>query len=71
MLADAFGEVIIGVFKIITFLFADLIFEVLIKGFGYLICYPFNHDLDPDGLIVLFTGISYWAALLLFICAVY
>ena len=36
----------------------EVIFEICVKGMGYLICRPFSRLIDPDGA---FVGIFAWA----------
>ena len=38
----------------------DLVFEILIKGAGYLIVRPFKRSVDPDGIVVVITGLAFW-----------
>jgi len=48
--------------RLIGHLFIDIILELLIKGPGYLINKAFarKKDIDPDGFLVLLTGIIFW-----------
>ena len=54
-----------GIFMIVIEFFSDIIFEVFVKGAGYLILrYVFQigrrKKLDPDGAGVIITGIVFW-----------
>ena len=58
------GEVIGGALKIIGRVVVEAVFEICIKGLGYLICRPFSRSVDPDGPLVVFVGLIAWAAIL-------
>jgi len=63
MIGDVVGEVAGGALKFIGRLFVELIFEILIKGAGYILCPPFSRKkLDPDGGLVVVVGLAFWAA---------
>jgi hypothetical protein len=58
-------EIVSGIFKvffrIIGQIFMELIFELLLKGSGYFIYKLFSkQEPDPDGFIVVITGIVFW-----------
>lgn len=57
------GELLEGLFRILGYIFIDVIFEILIKGLGYLVCRQFTRTADPDGLLVCVVGIACWAAI--------
>ena len=52
-----------AIFKFIGRIFVEFIFEILVKGLGYLICRPFNKNIDPDGLTVAIVGLLVWGCL--------
>ena len=54
------GGLLEGIFKLIGRFFAEVIFEILIKGAGYLICRIFSKRVDPDGILVVLVGITFW-----------
>lgn len=58
------GEILGGVLRVIGRALAEVVFEVLIKGLGYLICRPFSRSLNPDGVLVTVVGLIAWALLL-------
>ncbi|GLQ30914.1 hypothetical protein [Litoribrevibacter albus] len=64
MPGEIVGDIFSGVFRFIIRIFADVILEILIKGFGYLIYRPFNKHVDPDGLKVTLVGMVAWGILL-------
>lgn len=59
-----------GILRFIVWVCADVIFELLIKGMGYLVCRPFK-KVDPDGLVALVVGIVSWILLGAFIYVLY
>ena len=59
------GELIGGVLRFFGQIFAEIIFEFLIKGAGYTACRLVKKDANPDGVLVVFVGVFFW---LLVIC---
>jgi hypothetical protein len=57
------GEVLGGALKIIGRMIIEVIFEICVKGLGYLICRTFSRSIDPDGVLVAFVGIFAWAVI--------
>lgn len=53
------GEFLGGILKFIGRFFAEFIFEMLIKGTGYLICKRFSNRVDPDGVLVVLVGLVF------------
>ena len=53
------------VFRIIKQILVELVFEILIKGPGYLLAKLFTFkrtkEIDPDSLWVVFLGLLFWA----------
>jgi len=61
MIEDAVGGVFKVLARFIGRFFIEIIFELLLKGPGYLICKQFTKsELDPDGFLVIFTGFVFW-----------
>lgn len=59
------GEVLGGALKAIGRVLVEIIFEICIKGLGYLVCKPFTRTVNPDGVLVVMVGFIIWALLLL------
>lgn len=57
------GELLGGIFKLIGRIFGEIIFEILLKGVGYLICRIFYKRVDPDGIVVALVGFIFWGIL--------
>jgi len=62
-LGEIAGEALGGLLRIVGQFFAEIVFEVLIKGAGYLIVRPFRPSVNPDGALVVTIGIVFWASL--------
>lgn len=62
-LGEIAGEALGGLVRIVGQFFAEIVFEVLIKGTGYLIVRPFIPTVDPDGALVVTIGIAFWVSL--------
>ena len=58
------GEVLGGVLRIIGRALAEVVFEICIKGLGYLVCRPFSHSVNPDGALVAVVGLIAWLLIL-------
>jgi hypothetical protein len=58
------GELFGGALRIIGRVLAEVVFEVCIKGIGYLICRPFSRSVNPDGLLVTVVGLAAWVLIL-------
>jgi hypothetical protein len=61
-------DVVEGIFRVlgrfIGQIFIEIIFEILLKGPGYFISKQFTKaNPDPDGFIVVITGIVFWVVL--------
>lgn len=61
MIGEIIVEVAGGVLRFIGYVLLEGVFEVLIKGVGYLICRPFKRNVDPDGALVVVAGLVFWA----------
>jgi hypothetical protein len=46
------GEVFGGALRIIGRVLAEIVFEICVKGLGYLVCKPFYRTVNPDGALV-------------------
>ena len=65
------GDIAAGILEVvgrfIAEIFMQIVFELLIKGPGYLILryvlLKNDDDIDPDGVLVIFIGITFWAVL--------
>jgi hypothetical protein len=55
------GEIAGGVLKAVGQILLEVVFEIAIKGAGYLICRPFNRQVNPDGALVVVVGLVFWA----------
>jgi len=62
--AEIVGEAFFGLFKFIGRIFSEIIFELLIRGVGYLICRPFSSNVDIDGFWVAVVGLMFWIAMI-------
>lgn len=58
------GEIFGGALKVIGRVLAEVVFEICIKGLGYLICRPISHSVNHDGVLVAVVGLVAWAFLL-------
>lgn len=54
------GELLGGLFRLLGHFFADIVFEVLVKGAGYLICRFFKKEVNPDGVLAIIVGLFFW-----------
>lgn len=69
-------DVVEGIFKILARfmgqIFIEIIFELLLKGPGYFISKQFTkRDPDPDGFIVIITGIIFWVVVGVSVYSIY
>lgn len=53
-----------GFLRIVLWVAVEIIFEILIKGLGYIICRPFK-KVDIDDRLCAFVGIVAWIILVL------
>ena len=64
MIEDVAGGISRVLSRFVGQIFIDIVFEILLKGPGYFIGRMFTKgDPDPDGFIVVTTGILFWVAL--------
>ena len=62
MIEDVVGGIFRVLGRFISQIFIDIVFEIFLKGPGYFIGRMFTKgDPDPDGFIVVTTGILFWA----------
>ena len=54
------GEIFGHVGRLVSHFIFDLLLEIVVKGVGYVICRLFSKSVDPDGVMVLVTGILAW-----------
>ena len=57
------GEIVGTVFRKLFGFFAEIVFEILIKWMGYLVCRIFTRRVDPEGLRVTLVGIASWCVI--------
>ena len=62
MIGELIGEAAGGIIRFLGWVLGDVVFEIAIRGVGYLICRPFNHDVDPDGFAAGFVGLLFLVA---------
>lgn len=57
--AEALG----GIFRVVGRVLFEIVFELLVRGAGYVICRIFSPAIDPDGWQVAVVGIIFWVLL--------
>lgn len=57
------GEIFGGALRIIGRVLAEIVFEICVKGLGYLVCRPFSRTVNPDGALIAVVGLITWALL--------
>lgn len=60
-IAEIAGDLLAVIGRFVGRVFVEIVIEILIKGCGYLICRPFNKNIDPDGWVVTVVGLGIWA----------
>lgn len=63
---DIGGEIVGGALRVVGHVIAEVVFEFLIKGAGYLMCRPFSRRVNPDSGVVVCVGLLFWAGVILF-----
>lgn len=53
-----------GVLRVIIWVAVEIVFDILIKGLGYIICRPFKKA-DVDDNLCAFVGIVTWVLIVL------
>lgn len=59
------GEVLGGALRVIGRILVEVVFEICIKGLGYLVCRPFSRSVNFDGVLVAVVGLVTWAIILI------
>jgi len=65
MIGEIVGEAIGGVVRFISEVLVNVVFEVAVRGVGYLICRLFKRDIDSESFTVALAGILFWAGVVL------
>ena len=60
MALDTVVDVVSTTGRFVFRLLCEVLLEFLCKGLGYLIWKPFKPSVDPDGALVIFTGVVFW-----------
>lgn len=55
------ATILAGALRFIAHVIVDGVLEILIQGPGYLVCRKFNKNIQPDGVLVVVVGITFWA----------
>ena len=58
------GELLSFLGRILMQFFVEIVFEILVKGVGFLIVRPFNRNINPDSALVIVVGIMFWLSLI-------
>lgn len=59
-MGEIISELISLIGRFLLHVAIDIVFEILIKGVGYLILRPFSRPVDPDGAAVVLVGLAFW-----------
>jgi hypothetical protein len=54
------GDLLGGLLRIVGDVLSDVVFEIGIRGTGYLICRLFNVPFNTDGNLVVIVGLVFW-----------
>ena len=59
---DVFESLVRGIVRFFLYIFFDIVFDVGVKGVGFLIVrtYRKRSDIDPDGFEVALFGLLFW-----------
>lgn len=49
-----------GALRFVGSIFTEVVFEICVKGLGYVICRSFSRSVDPDGILVVVVGFAAW-----------
>ncbi|MEE2730695.1 MAG: hypothetical protein VYA55_07710 [Pseudomonadota bacterium] len=63
-LAEIAGDLVGSASRLIGNIIVEVIFELLVKGLGYLVCRIFFRSVDPDSSLVVVVGLSAWVIVL-------
>lgn len=58
------GEILGGAIRLIGRVFVEIVFEVCVKGLGYLVCRLFTRTVNSEGILVVVVGLLAWTFLL-------
>lgn len=64
-IGELVGEILGGALRIVGSLVAEIVFEMGVKGLGYVICKSFSLSVDPDGVLVVVVGFAAWVFILI------
>lgn len=54
------GDLLGGLLRIVGGVLSEVVFEIGIRGTGYLICRLFNVPFNTDGNLVVIVGLAFW-----------
>jgi hypothetical protein len=60
LIANLFGVAVLGLASMVGHTLAEGVFEVVIRGIGYLICRTLVRKVDPEGVLVFVVGLLAW-----------
>lgn len=55
------GGLLGGLFRLAGQFVIEVVFELAVKGAGYLICRRFAEKVDADGVVVVSVGVLFWS----------
>ncbi len=60
LVAEVAGSVLRMAGRVLAEIFLHGIVEIMVQGTGYLLCRPFNRNVQPDGWLVTGVGTIFW-----------
>lgn len=60
MALEIVGDLLEGAVRLVGRFLAEFVFEIFIRGTGYLLCRPFQRRIDADGVTVVVVGLAFW-----------
>lgn len=60
MVVETIAEGLSAVARFVVRILSEVLIELLCKGMGYRIWKPFKPSINPDGALVVFTGLAFW-----------
>ncbi|MCC7247481.1 MAG: hypothetical protein IT473_02550 [Lysobacter sp.] len=60
------ADIASGLFEGLARLVVEIVFELLIKGAGFVIVRPLYPRANPDGALVVVVGLAFWAGVIAF-----
>ncbi len=60
MVIETIAESLSAVARFVVRILFEVLIELLCKGLGYRIWKPFKPAINPDGALVVLTGIAFW-----------